>query len=104
VYGDRRDEGRILNNLGALADNLGQKKQARDYYEQALAIYQDIGDVVHARIVASNLADLDVATTPSGEAPKTSETSEAPDAPLAVPPEKPLPPKRHWPWQRTPRQ
>jgi len=41
--GDRRGEGRTLNNLGVAYNSLN-KKQALDYYQQALAIYREVGD------------------------------------------------------------
>ncbi len=91
AVGDRRDEGRILNNLGYLARSLGQKEQARGYYEQALTIFQEIGAVDKARVAADNIAYLDAGNRAS---------EDAPDTPPTVP-EKTSP--QHgwrWPWQR----
>ena len=39
-------EGRTLTNLGMLAFRLGQTEEARRYYQQALALFQEIGAVV----------------------------------------------------------
>jgi len=89
--GDHRGEGRILNNLGYLAKYLGQPEQARHYYEQALAILQEIGEVDTTRVVTDNLTSLDAAATAFAEAHDTS----------AIPQEKaPSPKRRRWPWQR----
>jgi len=88
---DHRGEGRILNNLGYLAKYLGQPEQARHYYEQALAILQEIGEVDTTRVVTDNLTSLDAAATAFAEAHDTS----------AIPQEKaPSPKRRRWPWQR----
>ncbi|HEY7340867.1 MAG TPA: tetratricopeptide repeat protein [Ktedonobacterales bacterium] len=54
VVGDRRDEGRILNNLGTLARRLGQPDEARRYYEQALAIRREVGDRAGEAVTLSN--------------------------------------------------
>jgi len=89
--GDRAREGTTLNNLGYLADRLGQSEQARDYYEQALAIRREVGAVDSARVVANNLAYLDAANAASSETPSALPT---------ISPEKASPPKRRWPWQR----
>jgi tetratricopeptide (TPR) repeat protein len=95
----RHAEGTTLNNLGKLANSLGQPEQARRYYEQALAIFQEIGVVDSAHAVAGNLAYLDAEDTASGEA------SDAPPDTPAVPQEKPPQQKwRRWPWQRKPTQ
>ncbi|MCU0499880.1 MAG: NB-ARC domain-containing protein, partial [Anaerolineae bacterium] len=42
--GDRKREGLFLAQLGLIADGLGVKAQALDYYEQALKIYRELGD------------------------------------------------------------
>jgi tetratricopeptide (TPR) repeat protein len=42
--GDRPAEGRILTNLGILADNQGRPTEAARYYEQALLIEREVGD------------------------------------------------------------
>jgi tetratricopeptide (TPR) repeat protein len=88
-------EGTTLNNLGYLADGLGQKEQARDYYERALAIFQEIGAVDSVRVVAGNLAYLDSRDTASGEAPDA-----PPDTPAIPQEELPQQKRRRWPWQR----
>ncbi|HEV7129074.1 MAG TPA: AAA family ATPase [Ktedonobacterales bacterium] len=56
--GDRAMEGTTLNNLGALANNLGRTEEAARYYEQALVIHEEIGAVDKARVVRENLAEL----------------------------------------------
>jgi hypothetical protein len=56
--GDRAGEGTTLNNLGSLADALGRPEEAARYYEQALAILEEIGAVDSARVVRENLAAL----------------------------------------------
>jgi tetratricopeptide (TPR) repeat protein len=89
--GDRAVEGTTLNNLGGLADDLGQPEQARSYFEQSLAIFQAVGAVDSARVVAENLTYFDGANTTSGAAP---------NALPAILPKKASPPKRRWPWQR----
>ncbi|MDW8327646.1 MAG: NB-ARC domain-containing protein, partial [Anaerolineales bacterium] len=40
----RKDEGALLNNIGAVYDALGQKGKALVYYEQALDIRREVGD------------------------------------------------------------
>lgn len=49
-------DGMTLNNLGLLAHDQGRKEVAARYYEQALAIFEEIGAVDSARRVRENLA------------------------------------------------
>ena len=86
--GDRAGEGATLNNLGMLADSLGQKEDARRYYEQALSIFRAIGAVESVRIVEENLQDLLVAQE-DGDA-----------TPGVLPPSSKKPTGWRWPWQR----
>ena len=58
TVGDRRDEGRILNHLGLLANRLGQPEQARGYYEQALIIRREVGDRAGEGATLNNLGLL----------------------------------------------
>jgi tetratricopeptide (TPR) repeat protein len=90
--GDRAGEGTTFNNLGYLAESLGQADAARRYYELALAIFQEIGAVDSARVVANNLAYLD------NFAAVTSASDEAPDTlPAATQETIPPPPQRSSP-------
>jgi tetratricopeptide (TPR) repeat protein len=56
--GDHSGEGITLNNLGYLADSLGQKDEARSYYQQALVIYRQIGDRAAQGAILNNLGGL----------------------------------------------
>ena len=69
--GDRSRGGTTLNNLGELADDLGEQEQARSYYEQALAIFQEIGAVDSARVVRENLDALRASQATATSAPKS---------------------------------
>ena len=42
--GDRRNEGKVLGNLGIASRALGEPRRAIAYYEQSLAIARDLGD------------------------------------------------------------
>jgi tetratricopeptide (TPR) repeat protein len=42
--GDARGEAKMLNRLGLTVMDLGQHERAQDYYEQALAIWEQLGD------------------------------------------------------------
>ncbi|HEY1390958.1 MAG TPA: hypothetical protein VGF38_20650 [Ktedonobacterales bacterium] len=93
-------KGAILNNLGMLADSLGQEGEARGYFEQARVIFQEIGDMVHVRLVTENMAYLDreiLASLPD------SNSDDLPDAaPPALPAEKTPQRKRRWLRRRRP--
>ncbi len=41
---DRKNEGTLLNNIGWVYDRLGQKEQALEVYQQALAIHREVGN------------------------------------------------------------
>ncbi len=56
--GDRGGEGVTLNNLGLLADRLGQPEEARHYYEQALAVLREVGDRGGEGTTLNNLGSL----------------------------------------------
>jgi hypothetical protein len=75
------------------------RRSRRDYYERALAIFQEIGAVDSVRVVAGNLAYLDSRDTASGEAPDA-----PPDTPAIPQEELPQQKRRRWPWQRQPAQ
>lgn len=49
---DRKNEGMLLNNIGDVHDNFGQRDEALDFYGQALATLQEVGN--HSGIVALN--------------------------------------------------
>lgn len=42
--GNRKDEGTLLNNIGAVYHNLGQRQEALAYYQRALPILEEVGD------------------------------------------------------------
>jgi len=62
------------------------------YIEQALAIFQEIGAVDSARVVAENLTYLDSESAPADDIPN----GEPGDPPEKTPQRK----RRRWPWQR----
>ncbi len=43
AMGLRQDEGTLLNNIGLVYDNLGERRRALEVYEQALAISREVG-------------------------------------------------------------
>jgi tetratricopeptide (TPR) repeat protein len=53
--GDRRGEGRILNNLAVRAYHQSKYAEAKSLYEQAMTIYQAIGDRHNEGAVLNNL-------------------------------------------------
>ena len=55
---DRAGDGHALDNMGDLARDHSRPEEAARYYEQALAIFEEIGAVDSARIVRRNLAAL----------------------------------------------
>lgn len=55
---DRRQMGRVLNQLGGLALNWGKFNQARRYWEQALELFVTIGDKVSVSNLANNVGDI----------------------------------------------
>jgi tetratricopeptide (TPR) repeat protein len=58
AVGDRRGEGTTLSNLGLLADNLGRREEAQQYYTQALAILREVGDRRGEGATLNNLGSL----------------------------------------------
>ncbi|MCZ7568849.1 MAG: tetratricopeptide repeat protein [Ardenticatenaceae bacterium] len=40
----RNDVGTLLNNIGAVYDNLGRRQEALEYYQRALPITEEVGD------------------------------------------------------------
>jgi len=42
--GDRAGEGTIINNIGLIYHARGEYRKALNFYQQALAIVQEIGD------------------------------------------------------------
>ncbi|MEM9482297.1 MAG: CHAT domain-containing protein, partial [Cyanobacteria bacterium P01_F01_bin.116] len=56
--GDRRGEGIMLNNIGSIYDNLGQYARALEFYEQSLAIRQEIGDRRGEGTMLSNVGNV----------------------------------------------
>jgi class 3 adenylate cyclase/tetratricopeptide (TPR) repeat protein len=53
--GDRQDESRVLNYLGAYADSQGDHAEAKSYYEQAQRTFREIGDRPSESMVLINL-------------------------------------------------
>jgi len=39
-----KDEGTLLNNIGLVYNNLGERRRALEYYEQALPIHREVGN------------------------------------------------------------
>ena len=56
--GDRGGEGRILNNIGSVYDDLGEKKQALDYYHKALPLLRVVGDRAMEAVTLNNIGYL----------------------------------------------
>jgi tetratricopeptide (TPR) repeat protein len=54
--GQRKDEGALLNNIGLVYDNLGQRPEALAYYERALPILEAVGDRYGESVTRYNLA------------------------------------------------
>jgi tetratricopeptide (TPR) repeat protein len=54
----RRDEGQALSNLGLLHTRLGDSQQSIAYYQQALLIQREIGDLHGQVITLINLSEL----------------------------------------------
>lgn len=42
--GDHRGEATVVNNIGAVYDDLGEPQRALDNYQQALELYRAFGD------------------------------------------------------------
>jgi Flp pilus assembly protein TadD len=56
--GNHSGEGAILNNIGAVYDDLGQKDKALDFHGQAFAIFQEVGDRWSESTLLSNIGVL----------------------------------------------
>jgi DNA-binding SARP family transcriptional activator len=67
ILGDRESEAWMLNNLG-MAYGRQRMPQAVDYFEQALAIYRDLGDVRGESRAATNVANAYFDLSRFGEA------------------------------------
>jgi hypothetical protein len=70
----RAGEGTVLNNLSELARYMGQPKEAWGYFEQALAIFEevDIVDNARIRIAVGNWHTLAVQVRPERRRPSAS--------------------------------
>ena len=55
AIGDRAEEGKTLSHLGLLHWEMGDYKQSTDYYNQAIAIAQQLQDRVIEASVRNNL-------------------------------------------------
>ncbi|MCC3406054.1 MAG: CHAT domain-containing protein [Microcoleus sp. PH2017_10_PVI_O_A] len=55
TLGDRKNEAYILNQMGMIANRLGERQQALDYYKQALSGNQILGDRPKQAIILNNL-------------------------------------------------
>ncbi len=55
--GDRGGEATTLNNIGVVYDDLGDKRKALDFYEQALPLQRQVGDRWGERITRYNMGD-----------------------------------------------
>lgn len=53
----KRGEGATLNNIGAIYDDLGQYQTALEYFEQALAIRQKLGDLYGEGDTLNNIGE-----------------------------------------------
>jgi CHAT domain-containing protein/Flp pilus assembly protein TadD len=56
--GDRGKEAVILNNIGLVYDNLGEKQKALDYYNQSLPLSRAVGDRSVEAIVLNNIGRI----------------------------------------------
>ncbi|MEE3718851.1 tetratricopeptide repeat protein [Tumidithrix elongata RA019] len=54
----RDGEGRTLNNIGLVYDNLGQYSKALEYYRQSLAIIKEIGDRYKEGLTLNNIGTI----------------------------------------------
>ena len=54
----RQDEGTMLNNIGLVYNNLGQREKALAYYQQALLITEEVGDRAGERNTRYNRAHI----------------------------------------------
>lgn len=54
----RRDEGQIFSHLGMLYGRLGDSRQSRFYFEQALATQREIGDLHGEAVTLTNQGEL----------------------------------------------
>ena len=54
--GDRAGLAATLNTIGLVYDDLGQRQQALDYYQQALPIREEVGDRAGESITRYNMA------------------------------------------------
>ena len=68
--GDRRGEGRTLNNIGVMYQSLGQYPQALEFHQQALAIRKQLGDRAGE---GGTLSDIGVVYHRLGQYPKALE-------------------------------
>jgi len=57
-FGDRQQQGRILGNIGAIYQGLGDYTQAQTYFEQSLNIAETIGDTTGESLALNNLGYL----------------------------------------------
>jgi tetratricopeptide (TPR) repeat protein len=57
-YGNERDLGRALNNMGTILDMMGRTDEAKPYYAEALALRRRIGDWQGVIYVLNNLGLL----------------------------------------------
>jgi tetratricopeptide (TPR) repeat protein len=55
---DRRDEGLVYSHVGMLYGRSGERQQSQSYFEQALAIQQEIGDVKGQAATLANQGEL----------------------------------------------
>jgi len=68
---DRSGEAATLNNMGRVFRLQGNLVQALQYYQQALGLLQDVGDLVNTATILANIAMIQIETDRLEDAEQT---------------------------------